>query len=247
MLSTDTAPVSCRSNRDSFPATRTTDIPEREQSQGTKKQLYPMLQPQGAKVLPFEFGSGVAEATWCLWIDCDSAAWSLSCGSHGYQTTACQNAFLYRACASLLRKIHIGSPHSLGPWSVMQAALQGGAAISLPSIPCVCARVTLLWVRSRAVVGVASDSPSNSAAKRYLIFIVGLLDCGPRATRGAPELPWDKRMPVSGRMTGVRVGIFPNTQWNSPDGCGDSCRACSLAGKPRFCIGGSLSVITKAT
>src|SRR5216684_5151098 len=103
-------------------------------------------------------------------------------------------------------------PHSLGPWSVMQAALQGGAAISRPSIPCVCARVTLLWVRSRAVVGVASDSPSNSAATRYLIFIVGLLDCGPRATRGAPELPWHKRMPVSGRMTGVRVGIFPNTQ-----------------------------------
>jgi hypothetical protein len=38
MLSTDIAPVFYRSNRGSFPATRTMDIPERERSQGTNKQ-----------------------------------------------------------------------------------------------------------------------------------------------------------------------------------------------------------------
>ena len=55
MLSTDVALVFYRSDRGSFPATRTTDIPEREHSRGTKKQPYPMRRPQEAKVVPFEF------------------------------------------------------------------------------------------------------------------------------------------------------------------------------------------------
>jgi hypothetical protein len=38
MLSTDIAPVFYRSNRGNFLATRTMDIPEREQALGTKKQ-----------------------------------------------------------------------------------------------------------------------------------------------------------------------------------------------------------------
>src|ERR1700692_4896230 len=93
-----------------------------------------------------------------------------------------QNAFLYRASASLLPYIHIGSPHSLGPWSVIQAALQGGAATSRPStIPCACALAALLLVRSWAVVGAASDDTSNSAAITCIIFIVRFLACGDRA------------------------------------------------------------------
>jgi hypothetical protein len=63
MLSTEIAHVLYRRNRGSFPATRTTDIPEREQPQGTKKRPYPMRQPQGSKVLPFECRPGVVEAT----------------------------------------------------------------------------------------------------------------------------------------------------------------------------------------
>src|ERR1700680_4566403 len=51
MLSTDIAAVFHRSNRGSFPGTRTTDIPGREQSQRTtkQKQLYPVRQPQAVK------------------------------------------------------------------------------------------------------------------------------------------------------------------------------------------------------
>jgi hypothetical protein len=90
-----------------------------------------------------------------------------------------QNAFLYRASASLLPYIHIGSPHSLGPWSVIQAALQGGAATSRPSnMPCACAIAALLLVRSWAIVGVASDDMSNSAVITCIIFIVRFLACG---------------------------------------------------------------------
>src|ERR1700716_3912876 len=98
------------------------------------------------------------------------------------------------------------SPHSLGPWSVMQAALQGGAMISRPSIPyaCgwlptgdrvpMCARAPLLLARSWAAVGVASADRSISADRTRIIFIVRFLDCGPRATGGPLnsrlDYPW---------------------------------------------------------
>jgi hypothetical protein len=56
-----------------------------------------MRQPQEVKVMPFDFRSGVAEATWRFWTEYDSGVWFPYRGSHGYQTTARQNAFLYRA------------------------------------------------------------------------------------------------------------------------------------------------------
>jgi hypothetical protein len=77
MLSTDIAPVFCRSNRGNFLATRTMDIPEREQALGTKKQPGQMRPPQGTKVLPCEFRSGVV-ATWRFWTECNSGACSHS-------------------------------------------------------------------------------------------------------------------------------------------------------------------------
>src|SRR3979409_2027203 len=51
MLSTDIAAVFDRNNRGSFPATRTMDIPGREQSRRTakRKQTYPARQPQAVK------------------------------------------------------------------------------------------------------------------------------------------------------------------------------------------------------
>jgi hypothetical protein len=84
MLSTDIAPVFYRSNRGNFLATRTKDIPEREQALGTKKQPGQMRPPQGAKVLPCEFRSGVV-ATWRFWTECNSGACSLSL-SHRHET-----------------------------------------------------------------------------------------------------------------------------------------------------------------
>jgi hypothetical protein len=116
----------------------------------------------------------------------------------------------------------------------MQAALQGGAAIWRPTITFGCARVTLVWVRSRAVVGVASDDTSNSAARRYLIFIVRFLDCGSRA-------------PLEVRLSCVGINACPSLverleleseysrtrkYWNSLDCCGDIRRACSREGEP---------------
>ena len=77
MLSTDIAPVFYRSNRGNFLATRTKGIPEREQALGTKKQPGQVRPPQGAKVLPCEFRSGVV-ATWRFWTECNSGACSLS-------------------------------------------------------------------------------------------------------------------------------------------------------------------------
>ena len=47
--------------------------------------------------MPFDFRSGVAEATWRFWIEYDLGVCFPTRGSHGYQTTARQNAFLYRA------------------------------------------------------------------------------------------------------------------------------------------------------
>lgn len=77
MLSTDIAPVFYRSNRGNFLATRTMDIPEREQALGTKKQPGQMRPPQGVKVLSSEFRSGVV-APWCVWTECSSDACSFS-------------------------------------------------------------------------------------------------------------------------------------------------------------------------
>jgi hypothetical protein len=77
MLSTDIAPVFYRSNRGNLLATRTMDIPEREQALGTKKQPGQMRAPQRAKVLPFEFRSRVV-ATWRFWAECNSGACSFS-------------------------------------------------------------------------------------------------------------------------------------------------------------------------
>lgn len=76
--STDIAPVFYRSSRGNLLAIRTTDIPEREQFQQTKKQPCPRQQPQGAKVLPFEFQSGVAEATSRFSTEYNSGACCLS-------------------------------------------------------------------------------------------------------------------------------------------------------------------------
>src|SRR5216684_1516786 len=42
----------------------------------------------------------------------------------------------------------MGSPHWLGPWSVMQAALQGGAATSRPSLADTCGRPLPSFVRT---------------------------------------------------------------------------------------------------
>src|SRR5260370_32149016 len=96
----------------------------------------------------------------------------------------------------------------------MQAALQEGAAISRRPIPCACVRVPALWVCSRAVVGVASAGTSNSAARRYVVFIVivRFLDCGPRVTGGTPEFVLGSRRCVSDRKTQLGVGKFPNTR-----------------------------------
>src|SRR5882757_8154814 len=63
----------------------------------------------------------------------------------------------------------------------MQAALQGGAATSRPSIRCACARSPLLLIRSLAVDGVAGDDMSNSAAITCTIFMVWFLGCGYRS------------------------------------------------------------------
>jgi len=76
--STDIAPEFYRSNRGSFPATRTTDIPEREQSRETRKQLSPMQQPQEVKVEPFECQSGAAETAGRNYIGYDFVACFLS-------------------------------------------------------------------------------------------------------------------------------------------------------------------------
>jgi len=46
MRSTDVAPVTCRSNRGSFPGTGTRDIPERKQTQAQRRQVRPMRLPQ---------------------------------------------------------------------------------------------------------------------------------------------------------------------------------------------------------
>jgi hypothetical protein len=67
----------------------------------------------------------------------------------------------------------------------MQAALQGGAAISRPPIPCACARGLLLLVRSWAVAGAASDNMSNSAAITCMIFIVMFPACEYRSNVSA--------------------------------------------------------------
>jgi hypothetical protein len=71
----------------------------------------------------------------------------------------------------------MGSSHRLGPWSVMQAALQGGAAASRPSVPVACGRPFLSLVRASAVADNASDGTSSSAARKHFVFIVRLLDC----------------------------------------------------------------------
>jgi hypothetical protein len=73
----------------------------------------------------------------------------------------------------------------------MQAALHGGAAIWRPSITLGRARAAMLLIRVRAVVDVASDDTSNSATRRYEIFIVRVLDCGHLATLRLSSL--DKR------------------------------------------------------
>jgi hypothetical protein len=81
----------------------------------------------------------------------------------------------------------------------MQAALQGGAAISRPSLPYACARV-LLWIRSCAIAGVASDEASNNAAKMCVIFMIRFLDCGfvpsrrLAASANIPDLAVDDRV-----------------------------------------------------
>src|ERR1700688_1334302 len=72
----------------------------------------------------------------------------------------------------------MGSSHSVGPWSVMQAALQVGAATSRPSYAC--GSATCSVVRAWTVADIASAS--SDVASRYVIFIVRLLDCGREAT-----------------------------------------------------------------
>jgi hypothetical protein len=59
----------------------------------------------------------------------------------------------------------------------MHAALHGGAAIWRPSIGFECDRSAMVWIRGRAIVGVASDDTSNSATGRDEIFIVKVLGC----------------------------------------------------------------------
>jgi hypothetical protein len=86
-----------------------------------------------------------------------------------------QNAFLYRAIVLRLPDIHIGSSHSLGPWSVMQAALQGGAATSRLTISFARGRARVSPVCAWAVTDMASDSASGSAARKYFVFIVWLM------------------------------------------------------------------------
>jgi hypothetical protein len=66
----------------------------------------------------------------------------------------------------------MGSSQSLGPWSVMQAALQGGAATSRPWIPNDCGGMLVWYIGALNVAAVASDGASSSmAAKKYLVFI----------------------------------------------------------------------------
>src|ERR1700680_1377065 len=67
----------------------------------------------------------------------------------------------------------MGSSHWLGPWSVIQAALQGGAAISRPTIP-----TRLSCARAGTATGIASSGTTSSAAGKYFIFIVRLLFTG---------------------------------------------------------------------
>jgi hypothetical protein len=57
MLYTDIAPVSYRSNRGSFPAMRTTDIPEREQSQG-QRSSHTQCDGRNASAGPCQYSSG---------------------------------------------------------------------------------------------------------------------------------------------------------------------------------------------
>jgi hypothetical protein len=179
MLSTVIALESYRSNIDSLPGTGATDIPERGSLRKKQRRRCRIWLPQITRALLFGFLSRVAEVAWCFRVECESGACFLLHGSGAGR--ARQNAFLYRASASLLPCIHIGSRHSLGPWSVIQAALQGGAATSRPSnIPCAYALAALLLVHSWAVVGVASDEASNSVAITCIIFIVRFLACKDR-------------------------------------------------------------------
>jgi hypothetical protein len=55
----------------------------------------------------------------------------------------------------------------------MQAALQGGAATSRPSIPCACGGAVCSIVLASAAADIASAN--SDAASRYLIFIVRVL------------------------------------------------------------------------
>jgi hypothetical protein len=85
---------------------------------------------------------------------------------------------IVKACGDYRRPM--GSSHWLGPWSVMQAALQRGAATSRPINPCVGAPLSL--VRACAAADIESEIMSGNAARKHFIFIFQSLIAGLAAT-----------------------------------------------------------------
>jgi hypothetical protein len=72
----------------------------------------------------------------------------------------------------------MGSPHSLGPWSVIQAALHGGAGTSRPAAPAaayafLAAPAWASLATAGTVKVVVTTSASKDAAERLIFIITG--------------------------------------------------------------------------
>jgi hypothetical protein len=66
----------------------------------------------------------------------------------------------------------MGSLHSVGPWSLMQAALDGGAATWRPTMPDTGGRLACLCSGS-AATGVINERMSGSALKSWIFVMIG--------------------------------------------------------------------------
>jgi hypothetical protein len=77
----------------------------------------------------------------------------------------------------------MGSLHSVGPWSLMQAALHGGAATWRPTMPW--ADGPPVCLGSAFAVTVLADRMSVNAARRYIFVIAGSISCSHAQDRPA--------------------------------------------------------------
>jgi hypothetical protein len=96
MLSTDIALVFYRSDRGSVPATRTTDIPEREHSQGQRSSHTQCDARKRRKSCHSNSDEDLPKRPSVFRLN-TILVHVFSCGSQGCQTIARQNAFLYGA------------------------------------------------------------------------------------------------------------------------------------------------------